>query len=252
MIDDKIHVAIASWKRAGIVSTVELFPFGWIWIPESQEKEYREFYGDRVIVLPDVEDGSISRKYNAILDKSPCKWTLILNDDIRHFGFWEDGEHHEAGPEQIRRFIISAFLLADELGVKLWGVNQRRDELAYQTFKPFNLLAPILGPFMGHLDTTLRHDETLELKHDYDFWLQNILYHRKTLRLNKWHYVCGHGKNLGGYTGIRTMKMELDQAERMRRKWGNRIYKLGGVSGGRSATGKNPLNSRVRVPIPGC
>ena len=82
MIDEKIHVAIKSYKRAGRVKTLSVAPFAWVWVPDSQGDEYRAHYGDRVLTIPREEDGNLCRKSNAILNRSPCPWTLILDDDI--------------------------------------------------------------------------------------------------------------------------------------------------------------------------
>ncbi|GAI75871.1 unnamed protein product [marine sediment metagenome] len=89
MIDTQIHVAIKSYKRAGRVKTLVPFPFAWVWAPESQGDEYREHYGDRVITIPDELDGNLGRKQNAILDRAPCPWVLLLDDDIPRIGYWE-------------------------------------------------------------------------------------------------------------------------------------------------------------------
>lgn len=253
MVDQEVHVAIRSYKRAGRVKTLDVVPFAKIWIPESQADDYMQHYGqDKLVVIPDEWDGSLAKKQNAILDNSPSAWTLILDDDITAIGVWDDEDHIYLNPNEIAHLIMMGFILANDLGVKFWGINQGRDELWYETFKPFNLLAPILGPFQGHLQPVLRYDETVLGKDDYDFWLQNIRTHRMTLRLNKYHYLHDHGSMAGGFVSMRTMDAEQAGIERMRQKWGDGIYKPGGTAGGRKATGKNILNSFCKIPIPGC
>jgi hypothetical protein len=252
MIDSEIHVAIKSYRRAGKVKTLDVFPFAWVWVPESQAEEYRCFYPDRVISIPDEEDGNVCRKNNAILDRSPCPWTVLLDDDITRFGYWEDGKHYWCNPDQLFQIIIQGFILAADLGVKLWGVNQNKDELIHYTYRPLSLLSPILSPFTGHLEPFLRYDEKVQYKDDYDFWLQNILYHRKTLRFNKYHYIHDSASMPGGLVSMRTMKTETSAIDYMRKKWGPKVFKPGGSAGGKSSTGKNILNSLVKVPIPGC
>ena len=253
MLEPEIHVAIRSYKRAGKVKTLAMFPQASIWIPESQEDDYLKFYDpDQLVTIPDKLDGNTSRKFNAILDLTPAAWTLILDDDITRIGVWDDEDHIYLEPEEIEHLILMGFLLASDLGIRLWGINQGRDELWYETYKPFNLLAPVLGPWTGHLNPELRYDERVPSKEDYDFWLQNIRTHRKTLRLNKYHYLHDHGKMAGGHVSMRTMDLELGDIERMRIKWGDRVFRSGGTAGGRKATGKNILNSLLRIPIPGC
>lgn len=249
MIDEKIHVAIRSYKRAGRVKTVEVAPFAWIWVPESQGAEYRRSY-ERVITIPDESDGNLSRKMNTILDRTPCEWTLILDDDISRIGYWEEGTRHRLSPGGFREFIVHAFGIAEGFGVKFWGINQANDPMFYDTYEPFNLLAAVLGPITGHLAPILRYDESVLGKDDYDFWLQNIHHYHKALRFNKYHYLHDHGKEPGGFVSMRTLEVEKRGIQRMQEKWG-RAFRPYGAKGGKSATGKNILNSRVHVPIPG-
>ena len=253
MIGDAIHVAIRSYKRAGRVKTLDVVPFGWLWVPESQAAEYRTHYGERVISIPDAQDGNLSRKNNTILDKSPCPWTLMLDDDISGIGCFEDGGHHWMTPSEIERMIVQGFVLADDLGVEFWGINTTMDALSYDTYEPFNLLCLVLGPFHGHLSPTLRYDESVLGKDDYDFWLQNIRAFHRTLRLNKYHYVHNHGSMAGGFVSRRTRAVEAQGVQRLVEKWGSKvIVRTSGMSGGKSAKGGNILNTRVHVPIAGC
>lgn len=253
MLDKRIHVAIRSYKRAGKVKTLQVVPFAKVWIPESQEEEYLQHYDqEQIITIKDELDGNLAKKQNAILDGSPAEWTLILDDDVTAIGAWDAGDHVYLMPDEIEHLILMGFLLADDLGIELWGINQGRDELWYETYKPFNLLAPILGPFHGHLSPTLRYDESVLGKDDYDYWLQNIRTHRRTLRLNKYHYLHDHASMKGGFVSMRSMEVEQAGVMRMRQKWGDRVFRPGGTAGGRKATGKNILNSLISNPIPGC
>jgi len=256
LIDEKIHVAIRSYKRAGMVRTLKEVPYGWIWVPESQGDEYRRFYGEKVRTIPDECDGTSGKKMNAILDRSPCEWTLILDDDINGFGCYEDGYLvRRMRPDHVRWMIEHFFCLSAELGIKLWGINQLKDPLAYRCSMPFSFLTPILGPFMGHLSPELRCDESFLAKSDYDFWLENIRVYHKTFRVNKYHYNRTDMKK-GGVVGQRTQEVEWAMARKMEKKWGTRVFKIGGSCGaGRASREVNPhgniLNSLVRVPIRG-
>jgi hypothetical protein len=244
-----IHVAIKSYKRAGEVTTLNVVPFGWLWVPESQAEDYRREYGERVIAIPDVEDGNLCRKQNAILNRTPSPWVVILDDDITAIGRWEGGGHHRLKPDEIMRLIEDGFSLAAQMGVTLWGIQQRQDGLCYDVYQPFSLLSPILGPFHGHLSPTVRYDERALGKDDYDFWLQTIAREHKTLRLEKYHYLHDHGHKQGGFVAQRTLAIEMRGVAFMREKWGS-YYRCGGAKGA-GATGKNILNSRISIPLRG-
>lgn len=250
LLADRIHVAIRSYNRAGQVRTLSVVPFAWVWVPESQGEAYRAHYGDRVITIPDELDGNPARKCNAILDRAPSDWVLLLDDDISAIGYWEAGQVIEMRPNELEDMIIHHFYLAADLGVTLWGINTTNDGRVYDTYRPFNLLAPILGPFHGHLPSVVRYDETVWTKDDYDFWLQTILVYRMTLRANKYFYVTDHGTLKGGIVSIRTRELEEAGIRRMKEKWGG-VFRVGGQAGA-GASGKNILNSKVIVPIPGC
>jgi len=250
--DYGIHVAIKSYKRSGNVKTAACMPFASIWVPESQAEAYRANYGERVIAIPDDRDGNLCRKQNAILDLCQYPKIVILDDDIPRVGMWENGGHKWLSPADLEWFIWQAFVMADDLGVSLWGINQGKDEMNYHPRTPFSLLTPVLGPFHGHIKPKVRYDESVLGKDDYDFWLQTIKAEHKTLRFNKYHYVHDHGKGAGGFVSQRTMDIERQGVERMRQKWGDKVFRPGGSAGGKSATGQNILNSRIHIPIEGC
>jgi hypothetical protein len=245
----EIHVAIRSFKRAGAVSTLALFPKATVWVPESQEAAYRLHYGEQVRTVPDREDGNCPKKSNAILKRTPSAWTLIVDDDITKIGYWEDGAKVWMKAAQIKAVIAHHFDLAAQMGVTLWGFNQVDDALAYRTQTPYSLLAPILGPIAGHVSPVVRYDPTTLGKEDYDFWLQTIARHHRTLRANKYVYRHDSGRKPGGLVSVRTMEFERKGVQRMREKWGA-LYRSGGAEGP-SGRGTNILNSIVTVPIAG-
>ena len=251
-----IHIAIRSRGRAGRVTTCKLFPMGTIWVPESEEKEYRRHHGKNVQAVPDAKDGNLGRKSNAILDSSPCKNTLILDDDITAIHCFDYGRDKTLSSDECMDLVQHGFDMATQLKVRLWGINQNSDEMAYASFRPFNLLAPILGPFTGHLSPTLRYDAQVFGKDDYDFWLQNIAKYHRTFRMNKYHYIHDHGTKPGGFVAMRTKDLEQRGIDRMKAKWGEKVFKVGGSPGARRNRKVNKdgniLNSMVRVPIDGC
>lgn len=247
----EIYVAVRSYKRPGAVKTLTTLPSAHIWVPESQGDAYRAFYGDQVVTIPDSEDGSVMKKSNSILNRAPSEWILMVDDDITSMGYYERGKHYTADQNDVLRMAQIMFEQCEAMGVELWGVNQKMDPLVYRALCPFSLLAPILGPFHGHIRPSLRYDEKAGAKEDYDFWLQNIRKFHRTWRNNKWHYVSNHGTQQGGLVSKRTMAFETESAKYMIQKWGRELYRLGGQKGGKSATGDNVLNSVVHVPIKG-
>jgi hypothetical protein len=244
-----IHLAIKSYKRARDVTTIGLVPSAFIWVPESQRAEYEAHYPGRIIAIPDEEDGSLARKQNAILERTPCPKTLIMDDDLTAIACWQARYQRKLTAPEIEWMIERGFDLAEQFGVTLWGIQQRYDGLCYDVYQPFSLLSPILGPFHGHLSPVVRYDLESVGKDDYDFWLQTIAREHKTLRLEAYSYKHDHGKKPGGFVSMRSMEAELAGVRFMQRKWG-KYYKCGGATGA-GATGKNILNSRITIPLSG-
>ncbi len=248
----KAQVFIRSYGRAKEITTHKVAPFARVVVPESQAAAYEAagVPGDRLLPIADALDGNTSRKFNAILDMGH-EWTLILDDDITSIGVWEGAQERDVPPADLAEMIDHYFELAELLDVALWGVAQKADAIVYDVAVPFGLLAPILGPFTGHIRPTLRYDETVPAKEDYDFWLQNIREYHRTLRVNKYHYWRKTGTQRGGFVGMRSLDMERQCIERMRAKWGD-CFKPGGQKMGRTISGENILNSICSVPIEGC
>ena len=248
----KAQVFIRSYGRAKEITTHKVAPFARVVVPASQASAYEAagVPGDSLLVIADELDGNLARKMNAILDMGH-EWTLILDDDITSIGVWEAAQERTVTPSELAEMVEHYFELAELLGVHLWGVAQKADAMVYDVAVPFGLLAPILGPFTGHIRPTLRYDETVLGKDDYDFWLQNIREYHRTLRVNKFHYWRTTGEQRGGFVSMRSLEIERTGVDRMRAKWGE-CFKAGGQKMGRTISGENILNSICSVPIEGC
>jgi hypothetical protein len=249
----EVRYAIPSFKRTGKVRTLQVIPKAQVWVPQSQAKAYANAHGaDNVVSIPDELDGNVSRKRNAILDRlSGEEWVVLLDDDLT--GIWrrEANERTRLTAAEIDWLCHEQFLLCETIGVRMWGLNQNQDPLAYRVAHPFGMLAPILGPFVGLLRPDLRYDESCAMKEDYDYWLQHIARDHRTWRVNKYHYTHDHAKMAGGCQATRTMKMEQRATERMVAKWGADVVQVGANRGANRRSEGNILNTRLRVPIAG-
>ena len=132
--------------------------------------------------------------------------------------------------------------MAKDLGVSLWGINLQSDPKFYREYSPFSLLSPILGTFSCHYKPILRYDENLFLNEDYDFFLKTINKYRKTLRFNKYYYKADHLERSGGCGAYRLKEFEIEQAEAMQKRWGNKVFKF---------DINKSTNGRINVPLKG-
>lgn len=248
----EITIASPSWKRADTCSSHQYLPELRYVVCASQAEGYRA-NGLPVWECPDSAQGNVSRVRNWILDNSPTKNTLILDDDFYYLGRWNGNGHAKMSTDDAMEFIEQGFSLADQFGVKFWGVNIIQDKGAYREYTPFALNSVVLGPFGGFIDPDCRYDEGLPLKEDYDMSLQMLNKHRKILRVNFAHYVCKQHTNKGGCADYRTVEFEQDQFEALRRKWGGKIVRRdsGNSKTNRKKQAAYDINPIIRIPIGG-
>lgn len=237
-------IAIASYGRAGRVTSDGVFHDALLVVPESQAEAYAEQdlrNGCSIVTLPDEKDGNLARKRNWIMDQYPGD-LLIVDDDYDALERIEGGETEDLSWESIRMLLHNGFQMARDLGTVLWGVNVQADRRFYREYTPFGFLSPILGPFQAFADCPLRYDEDLWLKEDYDLSLQVWHRYHKVLRFNMVHYRVDHFNEAGGQVGKRNLPEEVRQLKRLQAKWGSRVV---------SFDLSRSVNPRVRVPYAG-
>lgn len=242
-------IAIPSYKRPQDCMTAEYLPSATIFVHEFEVEEYKKYNPNPIIAIPDsLQKTGMATIRNFILDNTPDDEVIMIDDDIRSFGYYEKGEQIFINEEKFLRFAENAFEMTKELGSILWGVNLNNDRKVYREYSPFSLSSVILGPCMGIIkDKDIRFDEKLGLKEDYDYSLQVLNKYRKILRFNKFHYVAAHMTKKGGCATYRTTDKELSQAQAFQRKWGSRIVQIQR----KLSSGRQSINPVVRVPISG-
>ena len=84
-----MNVIIPSYKRAHDLKGKDYFFMAKYCVPESQIQDYIDVVGeDRVISLPDEQDGDITRKRNWILRNIP-RPLIMIDDDVSSIGYYE-------------------------------------------------------------------------------------------------------------------------------------------------------------------
>jgi len=246
----KVEILSPSYRRAETSSTQDYLPACTYVVAQSEKKAY-ERAGRRVIAVPNSVQGNVCRVRNYILENfNPV---LILDDDIRRFGRWNQQKNLKLDTDEAMEFIEHAFILAKSLGTRMWGMNLLPDKGAYREYTPLAMRSVILGPVQGFIGMDLRYDESLPLKEDYDLSLQVLNKYRRTLRFNMYHYVCGQHTNVGGCATYRTMDRERKQFVMLQKKWGSDIVRIdtqGGQVNQKKRTNWD-INPVVRVPIAG-
>ena len=212
-----------SFGRAKTATTQKYLPSSTYVVAESEEAAYQEA-GCVTVSCPDEVQGNPARVRNWIMDNAEAPHLLIMDDDIRWISRWEEQKERRLTPEEALEFIEHGFSMAEQMGVRMWGVAPQRDKGSYMEYTPLNLTKYIGSPFHGHLDNPLRYDEELPLKSDYDMSLQVLNRYRRVLRFNA-YYIVRKASLRGGCSTLRTKSRELQQFRRLQQKWGRRIVR---------------------------
>lgn len=219
-------IVIPSYKRPERVLAAEWCTEAYIAIHEGEKAAYAATYGeDRLIVMPTDVQGNIARVRNWILDHVGGN-IVMMDDDVRYLSRTENRECNPLSQQEALEFFENGFIMCEDIGAYLWGMQVTPDRLLYCEYTPFSTQAPVLATVCCHRAATpLRYDERIPLKEDYDFYLQNLKRFRKVLRFNMYHYHPEHITNSGGGGCIayRTMDRERECADLLVKKWGSRI-----------------------------
>jgi hypothetical protein len=244
LFDEDFDIYIPTYGRAGYMITHKVLPNAIIVCPESQLKEYEKYYpGLKFKPCPDSVEGNMAKKRNWIKDNADKDWFIMVDDDIKYFQYIEHGKQIKMDHEHIMEFFHNGFLMCEELGTVLWGINLQTDPKFYREYSPISFLAVVLGPFTGHIKNDLRYAENLPTKEDYDYSIQVLHKYHKVLRFNKFAYMAGHINNGGGGSlSIRRMKLEEEQNILLQKKWGERIVKF---------DMKKDIDPKIKIPLKG-
>lgn len=253
----EFQIFAPSYRRPKGVSTHLMIPSIKYVVAESEAESYLA-EGLPTWVAPDSAQGNLCRIRNWILDNATCPNILLLDDDfvgVLRWGISEEGVkvQRTLDPSEILAFIEHGFCLAEEMGVRYWGLNCLQDPLSFREYTPFSLGAYIGGPWQAFLSMDLRYDENLPLKEDYDLTLQVLNKYRRVLRFNGYSYKSKQHTNQGGCAVYRTMEREKAQLLDLQNKWGSSIIR---VDSGASHVRRTKqvdwdINPIMKIPIRG-
>lgn len=230
----KIKYVIPSYRRANSITTMDYLSRTVCVVSEDEIDEYRKknphIDPNRFIECPREYQGHGKPKVlNWILDNlfDDCDVLIELDDDIHAYMFHvKNGKDEKIPEDDVYEIFENNSRLAIEWGCAIWGLNINSDPLSYDEFKPFRLHGYIDGGTVAHVrDDGLRYDETLSIKEDVDFFLQNLQKYHKALRIEKIYVNKESFTNEGGANAIRNEELEKEQFNRMQAKWGSNIIR---------------------------
>lgn len=227
-----IYVAIPTKGRAGQVTTLGLLQGlagieTTLFVEPDEEKSYEaaegRLYSCGVVTIPEGGKG-MAYVRNRILEAYPeGSHVVMLDDDIESFLrlSMTTGLKDITGQAIVTQW-EQAFKKTEGEGKKLWGV--------YPISNPFYMKAGqvkrdgfIIGTVMGVIVNSLRFDEQLRLKSDYDYTLQNMETYGGVLRFEYLTVEAKHYGNPGGCNSYRNETVNAEMVKILMKKWGGMI-----------------------------
>lgn len=235
--------------RRPIKSTTQIaFPFVKIVVKESEADEYRK-NGNDIIVAPDSAQGNLCRIRNWIIDTQfeGVDALVLLDDDYKKVSVWRGHKEFDLSADEFNRLCVNQAILAHDNGSFLFGINCTNEKIAYMDYQPYSTNIYIGGPFQGHIKgTSIRYDESLNLKEDYDITLQHLHKYGCVWRCNFAHYYVKQAIQAGGCAEQRNSLEEKRQFELLQKKWGSKV-----ITRDSSSKRSFDFNPILRSPLKG-
>jgi len=224
----KIKYFAPSYKRPEKSSTQKMYPEVTLVVSEDEAEEYKK-NGNVVITCPNEIQGNLCRVRNWIIDEHIKDYDCIvlMDDDNSGVFRWENQEFIKLRGEEFYEEVEKCTILCKDYGYYFWGMNCMPDKGAYMEHTPFGTTRYIGGPFQCIMNgNELRYDETLPLKEDYDYTLQNLLKYGGALRFNYLSYRNKQSMQPGGCSAQRNTDREREQFDLLQKKWGSDIIQV--------------------------
>ena len=113
-----MNIIIPSYKRSHDLKGKDYFFMAKYCVPESQYNDYLKVLPkDRIITLPDDQDGDIVKKRNWIL-KNIQMPLIMIDDDVEKINYFQSDNNKaisiELDKSKVLEFFINSFNLCDE------------------------------------------------------------------------------------------------------------------------------------------
>ena len=229
----KFKIYSPSYKRSKIAITHHLFPKKvFCYVVREEEAHLYKPLGVELKIIPTGKVSNISNTRNWILENKESDYVTMVDDDMKSIKWLLHRKFRKFDQSEIMHIFENGYQMAEDAKCGIWGMNMLPDPKSYRTYSPVSFSLPILGPLINILDCSIKYDETLTLKEDYDLFLQHIKKHRKALRFNFLFYDVDHLTLPGGCQTYRTSQREKEQNILLQKKWGSDIVRENTVNPG--------------------
>ena len=223
-----MRILVPSYGRDDCATTMDLMPSAEIVVPESQKAAYEINYPGRVISIPDDQDGTVSKKRNAVIwlmGEGELAW--MIDDDFVSMKHINSGKYVE--DEDIEPVLFNHWVVMEELGACFGGFSISDDYVRSLEYQPFSITKCSYAALCIR-NIGVMADENLGRYEDVDLFIALMNKGRIGWRDNRYyvHHLCNKDKRKktqkGGIEGGDAAYM--GDTDYMLRKWGADIVRV--------------------------
>lgn len=216
------NIYIPSYKRWERVRTYEYLGTGHIVVPDSQEHHYKKRYGKAVVSIPDYQDGSISKKRNAVLniiaEREQDGYGWICDDDLVQLV--RKKENIKLSGDECLEHFERLYIMAKDMEAMYGGFDYSADNMKLKDMAPFSLTKLIYYATLINANDNIRYDERLRVNEDVDFYIQKMSAGRRIIKDNQ-YCISTFGDDGGKDSVIKYTRAEQRKyATMINNKWG--------------------------------
>lgn len=226
----KVFVSVISARRPSALKPMTDLIGRATWLVDDESLE--AYMGE--LVRNDLDagvaiGGKLCRARNLALDMAFASQTgvlcLQLSDDLKKIEQpeWDETrKKYVAKPMDFDTAVLTMIVALQSTGAKLAGVAPTSNPFYYRG-KPIHPRAFIVGDMILVGNTTLRFDEEMRLKEDYDYTLKHLDSYGRVARCDDVLATFQHRSNAGGAVAYRTPEEEQRAIEQLKKRWGRLI-----------------------------
>lgn len=230
----KILIAIPTYKRAGNVTTLNLFERddAVLFVDTAELDAYKEAYPKAKIVEYTGSAG-LTPKLNFILAyarKKNYDAIFKIDDDFEAMCCYSEGFMDRiTDPARVYQVIERMAVMARDANTPLFVTAPFADIRRYKRSEPFSLFGTLkIGAYGLLIDNNLSFDERFVMKQDIDMCLRVLLEYRFFIIENRYSfYFKPTMGNKGGVASYRTREKENLMMKLLRGKWGSTAFANG-------------------------
>ena len=215
-----MKIIIPSRGRSATIGqrALRLFPDATVCVAEEEADTYAKVTPNLLLHPAAVTGIGPIRQW--ILDHVPDRTVVQVDDDVQYVRSWVGFKSRRSEDPGFASAVVErAAIMAEDLGVSVFGFFQGADALYYRPFQPFSFNHWV-GGIVGFVGRRLRYDPSLVLRADIDYCLQALLRDRIIFMDCRYSFIHTRFGGSGGNAANRSSERHAREIAYLQRKWG--------------------------------